>query len=1183
MHKQTKLTSKRVLLFGGIWTILAAVLLLGTAPLPTHADHGPFVIDGDLSDWGERYRLDLGPVNGVSGYALYATYDPNTADYLFAVRAPVAIGATTTLWLNTDQNPATGYQVSGFAGGAEFNINIFGDGQPYLYTGADGQIFTFGPLSHAYNAGNTIVEMAVPAAQLGGIATDIDIIADVNNAVFLPSDYINPPYTLLSTPLPERTNFDKRVGIVYSQTTAENFWDEKSYAQLYASVQHQVMMAGIPFDLIHEDALADYTNLINYDALIFPYYNSVDMDTTVSGDFAYLAQLETSLNHIVYNYGIGLIVAGDFMTNDRNDAPISADTYRRHQNLLGLQLEAYAGPVNYEIRANTVAHPVMQAYTADELILPYAMQYYNVYEPFAGQAITSLAQLVDTTNSQTYDGMIATETGGRNIHFGTTQIMADRNLLWRAVQWVVYGNERVLELQLGRFDSIFLSRNDMDQTQFIEEVPFVVEPLYDNYLVDWKNTYNFVGSYYINIGADLPPDDPNCYVGAPEVANPTYPGLLACTDWDLSRPLYLDYIALGNEVASHSYTHLPDTLYFPANTLNSLTPAERLFELRDSMAVIAAGLSVPVVGAAQPGDPEALFVTEEIDTAGYMDYFSGGYSSVGAGFPSAFGYLSPDYTTVYLAPNMTFDFSLVVFQGMTPAEAEAYWQQEFHNLTTHGSQPIIHWPWHDYALTVELPTYSEAMFTSLLNTAYTANTEFTTAADAAERITAFRNASLTVSPLSAGNELTATVDAADVGRSSLKLETGSDVIAHVDNWYAYNDDHIFLPQNGGTFRAQLGATADAVTHITHLPMRAELLSLVGDGTELTYTFNGEGAVVLELNIPPNAILMHEGADSVNLVGNIFTMQFDDNAAHTGRVYFVAIPEVHFSAAGYVAAEQTAEVAITATLGITPTLPVTVTVASADGTAVAGSDYAAVNQTLHFAIGQTSQTFTTTLFPDGLVEGSEQFSLILSAPHNALMGTPNPAIVTITDMPVDLAGDVGAWHHLGNLYLGGEISADAAPTTLGDDGAVRTLNQIWSPGATPTVTVTVSGTGSGQLVVWMDWDNSMAYDAPNERVIFQPVMGGNSYPILLTIPAEYPTGQQVRVRARVYDASPATPAPLGYGGGGEVEDFLWNFSPTAVALQQIAASPTSGRVALWLGAMLLLGLVSLMVLRPRRPH
>ncbi|MBK8431428.1 MAG: hypothetical protein IPL28_09130 [Chloroflexi bacterium] len=295
----------------------------------------------------------------------------------------------------------------------------------------------------------------------------------------------------------------------------------------------------------------------------------------------------------------------------------------------------------------------------------------------------------------------------------------------------------------------------------------------------------------------------------------------------------------------------PDTLYFPANTLNSLTPAERLFELRDSMAVIAAGLSVPVVGAAQPGDPEALFVTEEIDTAGT-------WITSRVAIPAWGAFLAPWLPLARLHHRLfgaQHDLRLFVgrLSGHDPAEAEAYWQQEFHNLTTHGSQPIIHWPWHDYALTVELPTYSEAMFTSLLNTAYTANTEFTTAADAAERITAFRNASLTVSALSAGNELTATVDAADVGRSSLKLETGSDVIAHVDNWYAYNDDHIFLPDNGGTFRAQLGATADAVTHITHLPMRAELLALVGDGTELTYTFNGEGAVVLELNIPPNAI------------------------------------------------------------------------------------------------------------------------------------------------------------------------------------------------------------------------------------------------------------------------------------------------------------------------------------------
>jgi hypothetical protein len=58
--------------------------------------------------------------------------------------------------------------------------------------------------------------------------------------------------------------------------------------------------------------------------------------------------------------------------------------------------------------------------------------------------------------------------------------------------------------------------------------------------------------------------------------------------------------------------------------------------------------------------------------------------------------------------------------------------------------------------------------------------------------------------------------------------------------------------------------------------------------------------------------------------------------------------------------------------------------------------------------------------------------------------------------------------------------------------------------------------------------------------------------------------------------------MGYGGGGEVEDFLWNFTPTAVALRQVVVSTPSGRAMLWLGVMLLLGLVSLVVLRPKRP-
>ena len=40
----------------------------------------------------------------------------------------------------------------------------------------------------------------------------------------------------------------RRVAIVHSQTSKENFYDPFAYNQLFASVQHQSMMAGLPFD-----------------------------------------------------------------------------------------------------------------------------------------------------------------------------------------------------------------------------------------------------------------------------------------------------------------------------------------------------------------------------------------------------------------------------------------------------------------------------------------------------------------------------------------------------------------------------------------------------------------------------------------------------------------------------------------------------------------------------------------------------------------------------------------------------------------------------------------------------------------------------------------------------------------------------------------------------------------------
>ncbi len=52
-------------------------------------------------------------------------------------------------------------------------------------------------------------------------------------------------------------------------------------------------------------------------------------------------------------------------------------------------------------------------------------------------------------------------------------------------------------------------------------------------------------------------------------------------------------------------------------------------------------------------------------------------------------------------------------------------------------------------------------------------------------------------------------------------------------------------------------------------------------------------------------------------------------------------------------------------------------ATADGTAVAGSDYVATNGTLNFAAGETNKTITVTLTPDPAAEEDEDFSVVLS--------------------------------------------------------------------------------------------------------------------------------------------------------------------------------------------------------------
>ena len=53
--------------------------------------------------------------------------------------------------------------------------------------------------------------------------------------------------------------------------------------------------------------------------------------------------------------------------------------------------------------------------------------------------------------------------------------------------------------------------------------------------------------------------------------------------------------------------------------------------------------------------------------------------------------------SVYIAPNMTFDFTEIQYQGKTVAQAEADWAAQFNAIAANAAgTPIVVWPIHDY-------------------------------------------------------------------------------------------------------------------------------------------------------------------------------------------------------------------------------------------------------------------------------------------------------------------------------------------------------------------------------------------------------------------------------------------------------------------------------------------------------
>jgi len=142
---------------------------------------------------------------------------------------------------------------------------------------------------------------------------------------------------------------------------------------------------------------------------------------------------------------------------------------------------------------------------------------------------------------------------------------------------------------------------------------------------------------------------------------------------------------------------------------------------------------------------------------------------------------------------------------------------------------------------------------------------------------------------------------------------------------------------------------------------------------------------------------------------------------------------------------------TVTLSQASNQTVSVNYATANGTATAASDYTATIGTLTFAPGVTSQVINIPILNDSLNEADETFTLALSSPTNAALGTQTAATTTITDtltaaVTTTLAANVENLTLTGAAAINGTgnagnnvITGNTANNLLNGGGGNDTLN------------------------------------------------------------------------------------------------------------------------------------------------
>ncbi len=203
--------------------------------------------------------------------------------------------------------------------------------------------------------------------------------------------------------------------------------------------------------------------------------------------------------------------------------------------------------------------------------------------------------------------------------------------------------------------------------------------------------------------------------------------------------------------------------------------------------------------------------------------------------------------------------------------------------------------------------------------------------------------------------------------------------------------------------------------------------------------------------------------------------------------------------------------------------------------------------------------------------------------------PDPQPLTdygdLPDTYSTLEASNGARHTItiNGAYLGtnpdpevdGQPSSDATgdmASANDEDGVIRTGATNWLPGNTVNLKLNVQGsTPTADVGIWLDWNGDGDFSEANEFYSFLDLPTGGTSTVDILIPANYPAGAPVNVRARIFNDEADAPGGsldagdyAGLGTTGEVEDHQWFFGPTAITLLNVTAGNQDNALILVLG-------------------